>query len=157
MADHLGCAVDLGGFLYIMRNKPPSCHEYHQVTYVCYVWYCAQCMVHHDFLQANYTDSERSSLAKNYQINPNIQQLQILSDCLSLGYLEKKLCNNNINLLNPSGYVTHQQFLTFNNCTLCPHCIYVFCIYLRTNSDLCHLHHKLMGFYNRDEKCLLSG
>ena len=44
--------------------------------------------------------------------------------------------------------------LTFNNCTLCPHCIYVFCIYLRTNSDLCHLHYKLIGFYNRDEKCL---
>jgi hypothetical protein len=33
----------------------------------------------------------------------------------------------------------------------------VFCIYLRTNSDLCHLHHKLTGFYNRDEKCLLRG
>ena len=47
--------------------------------------------------------------------------------------------------------------LTFNNCTLCPHCIYVFCIYLRTNSDLCHLHHKLIGFYNRDEKCLQRG
>jgi hypothetical protein len=31
--------------------------------------------------------------------------------------------------------------LTFNNCTLCPHCIYVFCIYLRTYSDLCHLQH----------------
>jgi len=29
--------------------------------------------------------------------------------------------------------------LTFNNCTLCPHCIYVLCIYLRTISDLCHL------------------
>ena len=41
--------------------------------------------------------------------------------------------------------------LTFNNCTLCPHCIYVFCIYLRTNSDLCHLQHILVGFYNRDE------
>jgi len=26
--------------------------------------------------------------------------------------------------------------LTFNNCTLCPHCIYMFCIYLGTNSDL---------------------
>jgi hypothetical protein len=25
----------------------------------------------------------------------------------------------------------------FNNCTLCPHCIYVFCIFLRTNSYLC--------------------
>jgi len=33
----------------------------------------------------------------------------------------------------------------------------VFCIYLRTNSDLCHLQHKLTGFYNRDEKCLQRG
>ena len=22
---------------------------------------------------------------------------------------------------------------------------------------MCHLHHKLIGFYNRDEKCLLRG
>ena len=34
---------------------------------------------------------------------------------------------------------------------------HVFCIYLSTNSDLCHLQHKLIGFYNRDEKCLLRG
>ena len=47
--------------------------------------------------------------------------------------------------------------LTFNNCTLSPHCIYVFCIYLRTNSDLSHLQHKLIGFYNRDKKCLQCG
>jgi len=33
----------------------------------------------------------------------------------------------------------------------------VFCIYLRTNSDLCHLQHKLIGFYNPDEKCLQRG
>jgi hypothetical protein len=33
----------------------------------------------------------------------------------------------------------------------------VFCIYVRTNSDLCHLQHKLIGFYNRDEKCLQRG
>jgi len=46
---------------------------------------------------------------------------------------------------------------TFNNCTLCPHCIYVFCIYLRTNSDLCHLQHKQIGFYNGDENCLQRG
>ena len=31
------------------------------------------------------------------------------------------------------------------------------CIYLRTNSDLCHLQHELIGFYNRDEKCLQRG
>ena len=38
------------------------------------------------------------------------------------------------------------------------HRIYLlFCIYLRTNSDLCHLQHKLIGFYNRDKKCLLRG
>jgi len=35
--------------------------------------------------------------------------------------------------------------------SFCPHCIYVFCIYLRTNCDLCRLQHKLIGFYNRDE------
>ena len=58
------------------------------------------------------------------------------------------------NLLKPTGHVMHQQF---NNCTFCPHCIYVFCIYLRTNSYLSHLQHKLIGFYNRDEKCLLRG
>jgi len=27
----------------------------------------------------------------------------------------------------------------------------------RTNSDLCHLQHKLIGFYNRDENCLQRG
>jgi len=40
---------------------------------------------------------------------------------------------------------------------LCPHRTYVFCIYLRTNSDLYHLQHKLIGFYNRFEKYLQRG
>jgi ferredoxin len=62
-----------------------------------------------------------------------------------------------INLLKPIDCMMHQQVLTSNNCTLCPRCIYVFCIYLRTISDLCPMHHKLIGFYNRDEKCLQRG
>jgi hypothetical protein len=33
----------------------------------------------------------------------------------------------------------------------------VFFIYLGTNSDLCHLQHKLIGLYNLDEKCLQRG
>jgi len=33
----------------------------------------------------------------------------------------------------------------------------MFFIYLRRNSDLCHLQHKLIGFYNGDEKCLHRG
>ena len=65
------------------------------------------------------------------------------------------LYNFFLNPLNLTGHVMHHS--TFNNCTFCPHCIYVFCIYLRTNSDLCHLRHKLIGFYKRDEKCLLHG
>jgi hypothetical protein len=44
--------------------------------------------------------------------------------------------------------------LTFNSYMFCIYCIYVFCIYLGTNSDLCHLQHKLFCFYDRDEKCL---
>jgi hypothetical protein len=52
----------------------------------------------------------------------------------------------------------HQQFNIQQLHVLPPtHCIYVFCIYLITNSDLLHLQHKLIGFYNRDEKCLLRG
>jgi len=51
----------------------------------------------------------------------------------------------------------NSAFKGLNNCTLCPHCVYVLCIYLRTNSDLCHLQHKLIGFYNRDETCLQRG
>ena len=35
--------------------------------------------------------------------------------------------------------------------------LYVFCIYLRTNSYLSYLQHKLTGFYNLVEKCLLHG
>ena len=62
-----------------------------------------------------------------------------------------------LNLLKPTGYVMHQQFNIQQLYVLPTHCIYVFCIYLRTNSDLCHLQHKVIGFYNRDEKCLLRG
>jgi len=47
--------------------------------------------------------------------------------------------------------------LTPKNYTFCPQCTYLFCIYLRTISDLFHLHHKLIGFYDGDEKCLQRG
>jgi len=35
--------------------------------------------------------------------------------------------------------------------------LYLCVLYLSENSDLRHLQHKLIGFYNRDEKCLLRG
>jgi hypothetical protein len=41
------------------------------------------------------------------------------------------------------GYRLHDKptGLTFNSCTLCAHCIY-----LKTDSDLCRLRHKLIEF-----------
>ena len=53
-----------------------------------------------------------------------------------------------INFLKPTGHVMHQQFNVQQ--------LYVLPT-LRTNGELCHLQHKLIGFYNRDEKCLLRG
>jgi hypothetical protein len=70
-------------------------------------------------------------------------EIYISNSCIVLIYVLKFV---HFNLLKPTAYVMHQLVLTFNNCTLCPHCIYVFCIYLITNSDLCHLQHKLIGF-----------
>ena len=61
-----------------------------------------------------------------------------------------------INLLKPICYVMHHQFIIQQLYAL-PTLYLCVCIYLRTNSDLCHLQHKLIGFYNRDEKCLQCG
>jgi len=52
---------------------------------------------------------------------------------------------------------TCTTWLKFDNSTFSPHCIYVFCIYLRTNSDFCILLLKLFRFYNRGRKCLHRG
>ena len=49
------------------------------------------------------------------------------------------------------GHVMHQQF-NIQQLYVLPTLYLCVCIYLRTNSDLCHLQHKLIGFYNRDEK-----
>jgi len=60
------------------------------------------------------------------------------------------------NLLKPTGHVTHQQF-NIQQLYALP-TLYLCVLYLsETNSDLCHLQHKLIGFYNRDEKCLQRG
>jgi hypothetical protein len=60
-----------------------------------------------------------------------------------------------VNLLKPTGHVMHQQF-NIQQLSVLP-TLYLCVVYLRTNSDLCQLQHKLIGFYNRDEKCLQRG
>jgi hypothetical protein len=39
-----------------------------------------------------------------------------------------------VNLLKPTGHLMHQQFLTFNNCTLCP-TLYLCVLYLSQNKQ----------------------
>ena len=70
---------------------------------------------------------------------------------------ETKPDPSRINLLKTTDHMMHQKFNIQQLYVLPTQHIYVFCIYLRTNSDLCHLQYKLIGFYNRDEKCLLRG
>jgi hypothetical protein len=77
-----------------------------------------------------------------------LRGLKCYSGALGLLDLEDWFCTifrNFGNFMYTPNLVTWctNKFKTFNNCTLCPHCI---CVYLRTNSDLCHLQHKLIGF-----------
>ena len=53
------------------------------------------------------------------------------------------------NLLKPTGHVMHQQY-NIQQLYALP-TLYLCVLYLRTNSDLCHLQHKLSELYNRDE------
>ena len=64
----------------------------------------------------------------------------------------------NINHLKPTCYVMHHHQFNIQQLYALP-TLYLCVLYLSEgeNSDLCHLQHKLIGFYNRDEKCLLRG
>jgi hypothetical protein len=60
------------------------------------------------------------------------------------------------NLLKPTGYVMHQQF-NIKHLFVLP-TLYLCVLHLSgKNSGLGHLNHKVIGVYNRDEKCLLRG
>jgi hypothetical protein len=70
-------------------------------------------------------------------------------------YIRKAASGTKVNLLKSTGYVMHHQFNIQQLYTLPT--LYLCVLYLSENSDLCHLQHKLIGFYNRDEKCLHRG
>jgi hypothetical protein len=67
---------------------------------------------------------------------------------MTLSSSARRVPGNSFNLLKPTSYGMNQQVENFNNCMLCPLCIYASCICLTTNSELYHLQHKLIGFYN---------
>ena len=60
------------------------------------------------------------------------------------------------NILKTASYVMHQQF-NIQQLYVLP-TLYLCVLYLSENKQrLFHLQHRLIGFYNRDEKCLLRG
>ena len=61
-----------------------------------------------------------------------------------------------LNLLNPTDHVMHQQFNIQQ--LYAPPTLYLCVLYLSENKQrLVPLTSNLIGFYNRDEKCLLRG
>jgi len=60
-----------------------------------------------------------------------------------------------INLFKPTSYVMHRQF-NIQQLYALP-TLYLCVLYLSENKQRLVSHHKLIGFYNRDEKCLLRG
>jgi hypothetical protein len=64
-----------------------------------------------------------------------------------------------LKLINPSNPVfalCTKGFEIYKESHILPtHCIYVFCVDLRTNSDYFPVQHWLAGFHNRDGECLL--
>jgi hypothetical protein len=112
------------------------------------------------------TDSKHRSLKRHAETLATRSQRVVAKQALELPHILTTAimskaslisARKRINLLKPTGYGMHQHVEHFNNCTLFPYYIYVLCIRLRTNSDLCHLYKKLIGFYNWDEKCLQRG
>jgi hypothetical protein len=60
-------------------------------------------------------------------------------------YLPNTSLFSTFNLLKPTCYVNTKRF-SIHEFYILPHCIYVFCIYLKPNSDFCPIEHKLIGF-----------
>jgi len=52
--------------------------------------------------------------------------------------------------MKPSGHYMYRQFNIHQFYVLPTHCIYVFSVDLRTNSDYFPIRHQLTGFYNGD-------
>jgi hypothetical protein len=68
--------------------------------------------------------------------------------------LGQKRCDSVvINLLKPSGKLIYYvpPVLTLKNSTWCPHCVYVFCTDLRTNSNFWLIKHKRLVFITEVE------
>jgi hypothetical protein len=58
-----------------------------------------------------------------------------------------------VNLLKPAGYVMHQQG-KHSTIVRSAHTVLMCFVLSKNKQRFYHLHHKLIGFYNPDKKCL---
>jgi hypothetical protein len=61
-----------------------------------------------------------------------------------------------VNLLKPTGYVMHQQ-VQLSTIVRSTHTVFMCFVFIWEQKQRLAAHHKLIGFYNRDEKCLQRG
>jgi hypothetical protein len=93
-----------------------------------------------NWLRVNVTSKYSIYFAIKHSIHILVTQIAAL--------VLSKICFAFFNPLKLTGYVKRNRFDIQQLCILY-NCMYVFCIYLRTNSDLCHLQHKLVFITRR--------
>jgi hypothetical protein len=77
---------------------------------------------------------------------------------LRLIYFCREAVMYTVNSLKPSFYFVYHQVFYIKELYVPPtQCVYDFCMYPWTNSDLFPKHHQLIDFCNRDGGCLLRG
>ena len=60
-------------------------------------------------------------------------------------------------LLKPTAYMMHQQ-VKQSRIVRSAHTVFICFVFVREQmATFCPIQHKLIGFYNRDEKCLMRG
>ena len=157
----MGCqggGTSLFDILDVQLNSYLECNELKQIHLCVYIY--IYIYIHHCDMQFVISPP---LFGKSLFTNPKILICLLVSDFNIADHFFKQTNINIycwiqtlINLSKPTGHVTHHQF-NIQQLYALPTLYLNVCIYLRTNSDLCHLQHKLIGFYNPDEKCLQRG
>ena len=113
---------------------------------------CSHCC-HEQAATVEYQESVSVFLVAGMRITPSVDHIVLSSVyCLAVAYFSAL----SRNLSKPTGHVMKHQF-NIQQLYALPTLYLWFCVYLTTKSDLCHLQHKMIDFYNPDEKCLQRG
>jgi hypothetical protein len=113
--------------------------DYHLFT----IWWRKVCVraIRKNFVQTYYTFLKFSCQGIQEKLQRDQQFPSKVITCQNKVWTEGDETYIMINLLKPSGKLYVPPGLTLKNSTWCPHCVYVFCTDLRTNSNFCLIKH----------------